>query len=297
MAEGSAILRRYIGRQFTEMRRRAGLTQERAAEVLQRARATVARIEDGDHRVRFRDVDVEAMLKLYGATPEERERMLALTADTRNGHRKSWLHDYTMTALPRFFAPYVELEQSAEVIRQYEPELIPGLLQTGDYAAEVMAVPAGYLSAEESAERVRLRMERQVMLTQPRAPHLDVIINEGVLYRLVGGAEVMTAQLRHLSDASRQTGISVRVLPYRAGVHGGMAASAFTLLDFPTDPRTGEPLEPPMAYIDTLTGAMYLNKPDSINGYRMVWDDLTTRALNETDSRALVSERLKEVST
>lgn len=154
MAEGSALLRRYIGRQFTELRKRAGLSQEKAADALQRARATLARIEDGDHRVRFRNSDVEAMLSLYGATDEERERLLGLTADTRNGYRKSWLHDYTETVLPKFFAPYV----------------------------------------------------------------------------------------------------------------------------------------------DNLTGAMYLNKPGEIEAYRMVWDDLTSRALDEASSREVIGEWLKEVS-
>lgn len=296
MAEGSRLIRRYIGRQFTEMRERAGLTQERAADELQRARATLARIEAGDHRVRFRDVDVRAMLDLYGAEPEERERMLALTADTRNGHQKSWLHDYTMTALPQFFAPYAELEQSAEVIRQYEPELIPGLLQTREYALAVMRIPAGNVSDEEAEQRVSLRMQRQRLLTRPRAPHLETVINEAVLYRPVGGEEVLAGQLRRLVELSHQAGVSVRVVPFSAGVHGGMAASAFSMLTFPSDARTGEPLEPPLAYVDTLTGAMYMNRPEQTEAYRLVWEDLTARALDEPESRARIADRLKELT-
>lgn len=296
MADGSALLRRYIGRQFAELRKRAGISQEKAADELQRARETLARIERGDHRVRFRDIDVRAMLALYSATPEESERMLALTRDTRNGHRKSWLHDYTETALPKFFAPYVEYEAGAETIRQYEAELVPGLLQTRAYARAVMSVPAGYVSDEEIGQRVSVRMERQALLAKPRAPHLDVILNEAVLCRSPADPAAMAEQLQHLLDASRQTGIKVRVLPWAGGIHAGMSASgAFKLLDFPIDPRSGDRLERPLAYVDTLTGAIYLNKPDEVRAYRLVWDDLAARALDESGSRDLITTRLEEV--
>lgn len=297
MAEGSILLRRYIGRRFVELRKRAGLSQEKAADALQRARATLVRIEDGDHRVRFRDIDVQAMLQLYQATPDESEVLIALTRETRNGHRKSWVHDYTETVLPKFFAPYVEYEAGAETIRHYEAELVPGLLQTRAYAEQMMSVPAGYLSDEEIAQRVAVRMERQQVLTKPRAPHLHVIINEAVLRRPVGGPEVMAGQLRHLAEATRQTGITVRVVPWSAGVHAGMAASgAFRLLEFPSDSRTGDLLEPPLVYVDTLTGAMYLNKPGEIDAYRKVWDDLSSRALDEALSREMLNQVLEEVN-
>jgi len=290
---GSALLRRYIGRRFTALRNRAGLTQDQAAEALQRGRATIGRIEDGDERVRFRDIDVKAMLDLYQAPPEDRELLLALTAETRNGRKKSWWHDYTDTELPEWFELYVLLEDSALTIRDYEPELIPGLLQTRAYAEHVMRTPAGYLDEEEIQRRVTVRLERQSLLTRPRAPHLDVILNEAVLHRPVGGAEVMAEQLEHLLEVTQRANVSVRILPWSAGVHGGMAASAFSMLDFPTDPHTGEPLEPPLAYVDTLTGAMYLNKPGEVSAYQLVWDDLGKRALDGTASRKLITTVLE----
>lgn len=293
MADGSALVRRYIGRRFTALRNRAGLTQEKAADALQRARATVARIEDGDHRVRFRDIDVRAMLELYHATPEESEQLLALTAETRNGHRKSWLHDYTETTLPPWFALYLSLEAAAETIREYEAELVPGQLQTRAYAEQIIGMLAGYLSDEDLRHRVDLRMRRQAVLRQPRAPHLDVILNEAVLRRPVGGPVVMAAQLRHLAEATRQADISVRVVPLAVGAHGGLLASAFTLFDFPPDPRTGEPLERPLTYVDTLTNALYLNKPDEIAAYRLVWRDLSAKALDQAGSLELIDTVLR----
>jgi len=289
-AVGSALLRRYIGRRFQALRVRAGLTQEQAATALQRSRSTVARLEDGDERVRFRDSDVKAILDLYRAPDQDGAMLLALTAETRNGRRKSWWHDYTASTLPSWFGLYVSLEDSAETIRQYEPELVPGLLQTRAYAEQVMSVPAGYADEEERRRRVDVRVERQSLLTRPRAPHLRVVLNEAVLHRLVGGGDLMADQLGHLARVSEQANVSVRVLPYAAGVHGGMGAGAgFSLLAFPADPVTGQPLEPPLAYAESLTGALYLTKPDEVDAYRLAWDDLAGRALDEAASRAVIA--------
>jgi len=287
------LLRRHIGRRFAQLRQRAGLTQEQAAEGWQRNRATVARMEDGDERVRFRAPDVKALLELYEATEEEQADLLALTAETRSAGRP-WWHDYTATALPPWFGLYVTLEDSAAIIREYEPGLVPGLLQTRAYAEQIM----GLLSTpEQREEKLRLRSERQSLLTRPRAPHLRVILDEGVLHRLVGGPELMAEQLRHLADAGTQSNVSVRVLPYTAGAHGGMAAhTSFTLLEFPDDPVSGQPYEPPLAYVDSLTGAMYLEKPEEVGAYLRVWADIDGRALNEDASRTTILTTMKELT-
>lgn len=292
---GSALLRRHIGRRFAVLRTAAGLTQEQAARAVDRGRITIARIEDGNEAVRFREIDVKAMLDAYGATKEEAQLLLAMTAETRNGRRKSWWHDYTQTTLPEYFQLYVTLEDSAETIRQYEPELIPGLLQTPAYQAELNRVADDSGADEEEIERrVRVRMERQALLTRPRAPRLDVILNEAVLHRPVGGAEVMAEQLQRLLDTSRQPNVSVRILPFAVGVHGGMTTSgAFSLLEFPTDSYTNEPLEPPLVYVETLTGALYLQKPDELSTYRLVWKDLELRALDEHASESMITTALE----
>ncbi len=289
---GSALIRRHIGRRFVALRTQAGLTQEQAAIELQRARATLGRIEEGDERVRFRDVDVRAMLELYGASPEESRMLMALTAETRNGRKKSWWHDYTESALPTWFGLYVSLEGSAQTICQYQAELVPGLLQTRAYAEQINSMPPGYVDADETQRRVQVRMERQSLLTRPRAPHLIAILNEAVLRRPVGGLMVMAEQLAHLLEITQQVGVSVRILPWSVGAHGGMGASTFSLLDFPVDPQSREPMEPPLVYVDTLTGAMYLNKADEVNAYRLVWADLEQRALDAEKSREMIEEAM-----
>lgn len=294
-AVGSALLRRYIGRRFQALRLRAGLTQEQVAAALQRSRSTVARLEDGDERVRFRDIDVREHLRLYEATEQDVEMLLALTAETRNGRRKSWWHDYTETALPQWLRLYVSLEDSAERIRNYQPELVPGLLQTRAYADHLHRALPGYLDDEDEIQRrIDVRMKRQTLLTRPRAPHLAVILNEAVLHRPVGGRTLMAEQLAHLLKASEQANISVRVLPYSVGLHGGMyGGSAFMMLEFPDDPVTGQPLEPPLVYVDYLTGAVYLTKPDAIHAHRIAWEDLDRRALDEPESRAAIANAMR----
>lgn len=287
---GSALLRRYIGRRFETLRTKAGLTQDQVSKALDRARATIGRIEEGHEAVRYREIDVKAMLDLYKAPERDYELMLALTAETRNGKRKSWWHDYTETALPAWFGLYVTLEDSAKTIRQYQPELVPGLLQTRAYAEQVIRVPEGHLAEEEVNRRVKVRIERQSLLTRLPAPTLQVILNEAVIRRPVGGPQVMAEQFDHLLDLAKNKNVSVRVLPFAAGVHGGMSANGpFSLLAFPDDRTTGEPFEPPLAYAESLTSALYLNKPDEVGVYELAWNDLEAHALDDKESVALIT--------
>lgn len=295
---GSTLIRRTIGRRFTELRLRAGLTQEAAAAALDRGRATIGRIEDGDERVRFRVPDVEAMLKLYKASTEDSEVLLALTAETRNGVRKSWWHDYTATEIPSWFGLYVSLEDGADVIQQYEPELVPGLLQIRAYAEQIMRVPAGFLDEDEARRRVNARMERQSLLTRARAPRLEVILSEAVLHRTIGlGVDLARAQLQHLLEITEQSNVDLRIVPWTAGVHGGMASSGgFSRLHFPRDPISGDPVEPPLGYVDSPTGAMYLTKPAEVAVYDLIWADLSTNAHAAQATRLAITNALEGLS-
>jgi DNA-binding XRE family transcriptional regulator len=288
-----ALVRRRIGAEFAQLREQAGMTQETAADRLQRSRMTLVRIEQGDFRVRFRDSDVKAMLDLYGANPEKRELLTALTSETRNGN-KPWWQDYTSAGAP-LFRVYLSLEEAAQTIRQYESGVIHGLLQTRAYALEITNVMAGHWSDQEIEQKVNLRMERQSLLRRPRAPHLIAVLHEGALHSLVGGAEVMAEQLDHLVKVSGQANVSLRVIPFEAGVHGGMAAGGnFTMLDFPTDAK-GQPAHPPLVYLDGLTGANHLTRPADVIPYQHVWDNLAARALDEDSSREKITAILERI--
>ncbi|WP_331765127.1 helix-turn-helix transcriptional regulator [Nocardia sp. NBC_01388] len=288
---GTALIRRHVGRRLAQLRDKAGLTQEQAAQRLEKGRSTIIRMEDGADNVRFRDIDMKAMLEVYGAGNEDATILLALAAETRNGKKKSWWHDYT--ELPEWFGLYVVLEDSATRIREYESELIPGLLQTQEYMETVITTPSDGVTPEQVRQRVQVRMERQGLFARPNPPRFDVVLNEAVIRRPVGEPGLMTRQLEYLLDVGKRPNVSIRILPYAAGAHGGMTAgNSFMLLDFPTDP-SGEPIEPSLAYVDTLTGAMYLNKPTEFAAYERVWRDLHKKAVSAADSKNLITSALE----
>jgi transcriptional regulator with XRE-family HTH domain len=294
---GGPLLRRYIGRRFQKLRERADLNRLQAAEAWQRGRATLSRVEEGDDKVKFRDSDVEALCKLYGASPEETRLLLALTGQTRkpdNRHR-AW-QDYTEDELPTWFTVYLMLEEAAEKIRQYEAELIPGLFQTRAYAEELFRIAQGYPADETEIQRLAtVRLERQQLLDQPDPPRMSIVLNEAVLRRPFGGPEVMAQQLGRVLELADRPTISVRIVPFAVGGHGGMAAQAFSILDFPVD-ETGEPIEPTLNYIDTVTGAMYLNKPEETRVYETIWRNLDERSLDGAASRDMIVTAMKGFS-
>lgn len=293
---GSTMLRRQIGRKFEALRKAAGLTMDQAAAQLDRARATLHRIENGAEHVRFRQSDVKEMLKLYGASPEDTELLLAMTAATREN--KNWWHDYIGSGLPKWFQLYIGLEASASHIRQYEAELVPGLLQTRAYAEQVFRTPGGAIDAEDTDGRqraVQLRVERQALLTRFSPPQLSVIMNEAVLRRPVGSATIMAEQLQQILKATELPNVTVQVLPFSAGLHAGAMAGAFSILEFPED-SNGREMEPPVAYLEAATGAIYLDKPHEISAYNAIWADMADRAFSESRSKSLIQQVAEEYS-
>ncbi len=291
---GTTMLRRQIGRKFESLRRAAGLTMEQAAEQLDRARATLHRIENGAEHVRYRQADVQQMLDLYGASTEDSELLLAMTAATREN--KNWWHDYVGSGLPRWFQLYIGLEAAASSIRKYQPELVPGLLQTRAYAEQVFRMPGGSIDAEDHDEQqraIQLRVERQGLLTRFAAPQLSVIMNEAVLRRPVGSPTIMVEQLHQILKATELPNVTVHVLEFSAGLHAGAMTGAFSIMDFPLDER-GKEVEPPVTYLEAATGAIYLDKPHEISAYNSIWADMADRALNESQSRMLIQQIAEE---
>ncbi len=293
---GSTLLRRQLGRKLEALRKAAGLTMEQAADELDRARATLYRIENGAENVRFRASDVKEMLTLYGASDDDSELTLAMAAATREN--KNWWHDYNGSGLPKWFQLYVGLENAASNIRQYEAELVPGLLQTRAYAEQITKLPSSVIDAEDDDAKqriVQLRAERQALLTRFSAPQLSVIINEAVLRRPVGSPALMAEQLHQILKAAELPNVTVQVLTFSAGMHGGMTAGGFSILEFPRDSK-GKEVEPPMAYLEAATGAIYLDKPHETAVYNSIWADLAGRALDASRSQSLIQHVAEEYS-
>ncbi|MEV0879578.1 helix-turn-helix transcriptional regulator [Micromonospora echinofusca] len=290
------MLRRQLGRKLEALRKAAGLTMEQAAEQLDRARATLYRIENGAENVRFRAADVKEMLSLYGASDEDSELVLAMAAATREN--KNWWHDYVGSGLPRWFQLYIGLEAAASNIRKYQPELIPGLLQTRAYAEQVFRMPGGAIDAEDNDERqraIQLRIERQALLTRFAAPQLNVIINEAVLRRPVGNATIMAEQLQQILKAAELPNVTVQILTFSAGLHAGAMTGAFSIMEFPLD-TNGKEMEPPVIYLESATGAIYLDKPHETAAYNTIWADMASRALNESRSKSFIQQVAEEHS-
>jgi hypothetical protein len=290
---GSSVPRRQLGRHLRILREDAQVSVKLAAEQLEWSTPKIWRIESG--ATSLRALDVEAMCRLYGAPAETTAALMGLARESK---ARGWWHAYG-DAIPAWFELYVSLETAASHLRQYGPELIPGLLQTAAYATEVFVLHHPDMPSEEVARGVAVRLERQKLLTRarPPAPRLAAVLSEAVLRRPLRDRAAMTEQFRHLLRVGRLPNVSIRVLPLRAGLHpGAVAGGSFTILDFP-DLGLARGAEPTTVYSDGLTGALYLDKPDEIAAYEKVWASIVAATLDETQSMRLIAAIAKEHPT
>ncbi|MDT0309757.1 DUF5753 domain-containing protein, partial [Streptomyces sp. DSM 44917] len=188
------------------------------------------------------------------------------------------------------FDLYVGLEEAAVSQDSYQSDIIPGLFQTEGYARDVIRTHTRGTGDAELEGRVRLRIERQTILTRVTAPlTLRVALSETVLRRPVGGPQVMAHQLAHLVYMAERPNVTLRVVPLSAGMHDGVATGPFVILRFPLNGE-GRETEPPTVYADGYTGCLYLDKPNEVEQYdgafRRIWD----AALDDRASLRLVAE-------
>jgi transcriptional regulator with XRE-family HTH domain len=274
---------RRLAIELRQFREAARLTGEQVAEEMGWSLAKVYRIE-GD-KVRILPRDVQRLLRLYGIGGEQRDAVMELA---RLARVKDWWHQYS-GAIPEWFQFYVGLEAAASAMVEYNSELVTGLLQTEDYARAVMAASQA-VDPDEMERRIEVRMQRQRRLTASDAPTLWVVLNEAVIRRVVGGAEVMRRQLVHLAEVSATgSNVTLQVLPFGAGAHPAMFG-AFTLMEFP-DPADGD-----VVYLEADTGALYLEKEDDVRRYRLILDYLRAQALGPAESRDLIARLSRETS-
>ncbi|TDC85308.1 XRE family transcriptional regulator [Micromonospora sp. KC606] len=277
---GSTVPRRELGRLLRQAREQAGIGLEAAASDLEWSRAKMYRIESGQTPVRA--LDVEQMCRLYGAPPDMTEVLVSLARESKS---KGWYHAYG-EVIPRWFELYVGLEAAASRIRTYEHALVPGLLQTPEYAATLARSRPGTASAEIS-KQVALRMERQRILSRylPAAPSLEAIIEEGLLHKRM---PEMPGQVERLIAATQEPNVSIRVVP-SSKTHAHFAvAGSFVILEFPN--KGARSAEPTTVYKEGLTGALYLDRTEEVRNYAEAWTALAGNALTEDESRELLME-------
>ncbi|MFJ4657289.1 helix-turn-helix domain-containing protein [Nocardia sp. NPDC088792] len=276
---GPTALRIAVGSQLRKLREKSGITREAAGEHIRGSHAKISRLELG--RTGFKERDIRDLLALYGVDdPEEREQFLELVV---RANQPGWWHRYS-DLLPPWFETYLGLEHAAKSIRTYEGQLVPGLLQTADYARSVVALGHD----ENSERRVSLRRRRQELLTRPGAPSFWAVLDESVLRRPVGGTSVLRAQIDHLIEMSELHNVTIQVLPYAAGGHAA-AGSSFTMLRF------AEPELPDIVYLEQLTSALYLDRRQDLELYRQVMDQLSVQAEPPERSRKRLAEIAAEL--
>ena len=274
-AAGPTARRMVLGGQLRRLREGSNISRERVGVAVRGSESKISRLELG--RVSLKERDVADLLLLYGVTDSaERDAFLELV---RQSNQPGWWHSYH-DLLPRWFQDYVGLEESASRIQTYEVAYVPGLLQTERYARAVVSRGLPGASEDEITRRVGLRMGRQRLLADPGGCRLWAVVDEAVLHRAVGGAEVQREQLAHLLDVTSRPNISLQVVPFQLG--GSAAESSFALLRFPADEL------PDVVYLEHLCGALYLDKPDEVEVYAVVAQRLAVEALTPEESRAAV---------
>ncbi|GAA5042899.1 helix-turn-helix domain-containing protein [Nocardia callitridis] len=287
--DGSTLARRQLGKYLRNGREECGFTLQQVAELIERSASTLQRMETGV-AAHIRTPDLEALCKIYGFGPEQSVAMKGLA---RQGNEQNWWYEYG-DLLPENFDFYVGLEASAQQLTTYEPELVPGLLQTPAYASAMIRSVYPDEDPHEHARRVKLRMRRQIRITRKHQPAaLDVILRESSLCGVVGGAKVMGAQMRYLLDMDTRSNVGIQILPFSAGFPLGVSAGPFVILGFGHD-RQGHPAEPPVVYIESYTGDLYLTKPDAIRRYHEAYEGIRRCAMNREASRALLRKMAKE---
>jgi transcriptional regulator with XRE-family HTH domain len=253
------------------LRERSGLTLEAAATRLEFSTSKLSRIENGQQVV---DVHwVRSMLDLYDAG-ENWEELLDLA---RQARQPGWWRAYGLTDLG-----YVPLEANASLVREFNITIVPGLLQTADYARAVFRSAARPLDGERIERDVEVRMIRQRrLLAEDKPLRLEAIVDESVLYRPIGGHDVLREQLDHLIITAELDTVTLRVLPAEAAEHPGLSGG-FIVLTF------GDLAEPDLVYVEHVIGAVHIEKGDEVARCTLAFDHLWSAALSPTDSVALL---------
>jgi transcriptional regulator with XRE-family HTH domain len=273
-----------LSRQLQARRTKAGLSRDEAGKLLRVTAATIRRMEMAE--VTLKIPYLQILLPAYGVLDDETAVFLRLTDEA---NRPGWwqrFHD----VLPDWFSGYVSLEEAARTIRTYEPHFVPGLIQTEDYAREILTTGAvGRMTDPHRIERhVALRMERQDLLTRPDAPAYWAVLDETVLRRPVNSAAVMRAQIDRLMEVAELPNVTIQIAEFSSGHHPG-TYSPFVLFRF------GVPEVPDMVYIEYLTGALYLDEDSEVSQHMEAMDRVVAHAESTSRTKELLEKFRREL--
>jgi transcriptional regulator with XRE-family HTH domain len=272
-----------LGKRLQDLRERAGMKREEAAQVLRVAPGTIRRMETAE--VALKIPYVQLLLGAYGIGDEEARGFVELAEEANKPGWWQRFHD----VLPHWFSMYVSLEGAASLIRAYEPQFVPGLLQTEDYARAIMFGGAiGHTEPEDVERHVALRMQRQSLLTRPDAPRLWAVMDETVLRRPVGAPGVLKGQVEKLLEAARLPNVTLQLAEFASGHHPG-TYGPFVLFRFAV------PELPDMVYSEYLTGAVYLDARPEVATHLEVMDRMAAQAASAQRTREILDDLRKEL--
>ncbi len=279
---GPTVLRIRLGARLRHLRESRNIGRDEAGYEIRASGSKISRMELG--RVSFKERDIADLLTLYGVTDTE-ERSVLLTL-ARQANTPGWWQQFS-DILPSWFQSYLGLESAASLIRTYELQFVPGLLQTAEYARAVITLGHPGISEEELERRIEVRRLRQANLSRPDGPQLWVVIDEAALRRPIGGPAVMRAQIDALVKAASMPNVQLQVIPFLSGGHAA-TGGPFTILRF------AERELPDVVYLEQLTTALYLDKRDDVDQYAIAMERVCVEAEPPHQSEDMLRQILQE---
>ncbi|GHH31086.1 helix-turn-helix domain-containing protein [Streptomyces rubradiris] len=275
MQNGPAVRRRKLGAELRTLRTGAGLTSGEAARLVGWHQSKVSRIETGASGVK--PADLRLLLDAYGVRDRHlRELLLILAGSEETSGRHRWWHAYR-GVLPPTYRDFISLESQASAMRTLETTVVPGLLQTAEYARAVTRAAVKDLDEDRLDTLVEVRLARQDVLRSDPPLTLSAVLDEAVLRREVGGPGVMARQRRRLMEAARLPQVRLQVLPFTAGAHIGLTGP-FVIFSFPSTSDLD------VVVLDQLTSSLYLERKEDLMAYSEAFNTLQFHALSPEDS-------------
>ncbi|MDT0347031.1 helix-turn-helix domain-containing protein [Streptomyces litchfieldiae] len=276
------VRRRRLGQELRRLREDRGMTAEEVAERLLVSQSKISRLENGRRSISPRDVR-----DLCGVYEVDDSKLVeALMQMARESRQQGWWHAFA--ELSPTYSVYIGLETDASSLRVYEPQVVPGLLQTPAYAAAVISGALPEVGEDEVNARVQVRLRRQQRVWEERQPlRLWAVVDEAALRRAVGGPRTMREQMHRLAECSRLPNVTLQVMPFSAGAHPGVNGQ-YTILEFP------EATDSTVIYLEGGTSDLYLEKPHDVQYYSVMYEHLRAQALSPEQTRRFISQLAAE---
>jgi transcriptional regulator with XRE-family HTH domain len=272
------VRRRRLGQELRRLREDRGMTAEEVADRLLVSQSKISRLENGRRSISPRDV--RDLCGVYEV--QDKKLVESLMQMARESRQQGWWHAFA--ELSPSYSVYIGLETDASSLRVYEPQVVPGLLQTPEYAAAVISGALPEVSEEEVSSRVQVRMRRQQRIQDPDNPlRLWAVVDEAALRRLVGSPEIMAEQLDRLVAVSRLPHVTLQVLPFSIGAHPGVNGQ-YTIMEFP------EATDSTVIYLEGGTSDLYLEKPHDVQHYSVMYEHLRAQALSPAQTRDFIEQ-------